>query len=183
MAIDRGLVRVAAVAVAGLLLVVGLIAALGGFRPALAGGRTAAAGETVRLQRWTLVVERAAYVDTSPSGLETDPAVRVWLRVTNTTDRTLAGLPERLVSVTADGVEYAAGQEAWGQPRSATFDPEVSVLLAYDFAGPGGSGPAVVAVVLRDETERKNFIIADNWRATTPAATVRLACPDERQRR
>jgi hypothetical protein len=183
MAIDRGLVRVAAVAIAGLVLVIGLVAALGGFRPALAGGRTVAAGETVRLQRWTLAIERAAFVDTSPSGLEVDPTVRVWLRITNTTDRTLSGLPERLVAVSADGVEYAAGREAWGQPRSAVFDPEVTAALAYDFAAPGGSIPATVAVVLRDETERKNFVISDNWRATTPAATVRLPCPDERQRR
>lgn len=182
MVIDRGLVRVAAVVVAGLALVIGLIAALGGLRPALAGGRTVAVGENVSLQRWSLAVERVAYVDTGLSGLEIDPAVRVWLRITNTTDRTQAGLPERLVTVVADGVEYAAGQPAWGQPRSATFDPEVTVVLGYDFPAPGGSVPAVVDVVLRDETERKNFVLSDNWRATTPAATVRLPCPDQRQR-
>jgi hypothetical protein len=182
MGIDRGLVRALAVLVAALALVVGLIAALGGFRPAVAGGRPVGVGETIPLQRWTILVERAAYVDTSLSGLEIDPAVRVWLRITNTTDRTLAGLPERLVAVQVDGIEYAAGQEAWGQPRSASFDPEVAAVLAYDFGAPAGSAPDVVGVVLRDETERKNFIISDNWRATTPAATVRLVCPDERQR-
>lgn len=183
MAIDRGLVRVVAVVIGGLVLVVGLIAALGGFRTAVAGGRDVAATETVRLQRWTLMVERAAYVDTSPSGLDIEPAVRVWLQITNTTDRTQVGLPDRLVVVAVDGVEYAAGREAWGQPRSGTFDPDVVARLAYDFDAPDGTAPAVVDVVLRDETERKNFIVSDNWRATTPTATVRLDCPDERLRK
>lgn len=184
MAIDRGLLRVAAVATVGLALVLGLVSALGGFRPALAGGRTVAAGETIRLQRWTIVVERAAYVDTSPSGMEIDPSVRVWLRITNTTDKTIAGLRERLVAVQVDGVEYAVGRAAWGQGRSDSFDPEVTVGYAYDFTGPAVPvPPAEVDVLVRDETMRKNFILADNWRPTTPAATVRLPCPDDRQRR
>ena len=59
MVIDRGLVRAAAVAAAGLALVIGLIWAVGGFRPALAGGRPAAVGEAIELSRWTIVVERA----------------------------------------------------------------------------------------------------------------------------
>ena len=183
MAIDRGLVRAIAVAVASLAVVVGLVAALGGFRPAVTGGRAVAVGESVRLQRWTIVVERAAYVDTSVSGSEVDPAVRVWLRVTNTTDRTISGLPERLVAVQADGIEYAAGRAAWGQVRSDTFDPAVEARLAYDFTAPAAATPPTeIDVVVRDETERRNFILSDVWRSTTPAATVRLPCPDERQR-
>ena len=81
------------------------------------------------------------------------------------------------------GSSSPPGREAWGQTRSGTFDPEIEAELSYDFAGPGGLAPAAVEVVLRDESMRKNFVIADNWQVTTPAATVRLSCPDERLRR
>lgn len=185
MAIDRGLVRVTVVAAGGLALVIGLIWAVGGFRPALAGGRAAAVGEAIELARWTVVVEQAAYADTSLAGVETDPAVRVWLRITNTTDKTLFGPADRLLAVQVDGTELAPGQLAWGQPRSgAAFDPDVEARFAYDFGWAAVPTPvAEVVVVVRDEIKRKNFVVADNWVVTATAAAVRLPCPDERQRR
>lgn len=183
MAIDRGLVRATAVAVGGLVVVIGLVAALGGFRPALASGRSVAPRQAIDLQRWTISVEGAAYVDASLAGLDIDPAVRVWLRITNTTDETIVGLPVRLISVQVDGVELAEGRAPWGQPRSETFDPAVELQYAYDFPRPGPAGPAEIDVLVRDESLRSNFVIGDDWRPSTPAATVRMACPDHRLRR
>ena len=110
--------------------------------------------------------------------------MRVWLSITNTSDRTQILLPERVVSVRVDGVELSVGRPGWGQLRgSSTFDPDVPVELAYDFAWTAGVRPAPeVAVVVRDERMAKNFVIADNWVVARPAATVRLPCPDARQR-
>jgi hypothetical protein len=186
MVIDRGLVRATAVTATGLALVIGLIWAVGGFRPALAGGRAAAVGEPIELARWTVVVERAEYVDTSLVGVvEKDPAIRVWLRITNTTDKTLLEPQDRVLAVQVDGTEYAPGEVGWGQLRSALhFDPDVEARFAYDFPWTPPAPPAPeVVVVVRGETMRKNFVVADNWVVTAPAAAVRLPCPDLRQRR
>jgi hypothetical protein len=185
MVVDRGMVRAAAVVAAGLALVVGLIWAAGGFRPAVAGGRATAAGEPIELARWTVVVERAEYIDTTLAGVETDPEIRVWLRITNTTDKTLLRPQDRLLAVQVDGTEYAPGEVAWGQGLSALhFDPDVEARFAYEFPWTPTATPAPeVAVVVRDERMRKNFVVADNWVLTGPAAVVRLPCPDLRQRR
>ena len=113
-----------------------------------------------------------------------DPSVRVWLAITNTSDRTQILLPERLVSVRVGGVELPVGRAGWGQLRgSSSFDPDVPVELAYEFAWTaGGRAAPGVAVVVRNEVEARNFVVSDNWLVTRPAATVRLACPDARQR-
>ena len=186
MVLDRGLVRATVVAVGGLALIIGLIWALGGFRPALAGGRPAAVGEQIELARWTVVVERAEYVDTSLAGLETDPEIRVWLRITNTTKKTLLRPQDRVLTVQVDGTEYATPDDvAWGQSRSPhQLDPDVESRIVYDFPWTPTATPAPeVVVVVRDERLRKNFVVADNWVVTAPAAAVRLPCPDLRQRR
>jgi hypothetical protein len=178
------LVRPAAIAAASLIGLIGLVGLVGGFRPALPDGPVRASGERVELQRWTVAVQRVEHVDTTLSGTEMDPSVRVWLTITNTSDRTQTPLPERLVSVRVDGIELPAGRPGWGQLRdSSNFDPDVTVELAYDFAWTAGVRPAPeVAVVVRDERMAKNFVIADNWAVSRPAATIRLDCPDVRQR-
>lgn len=178
------LVRPAAIAAAGLAGLLGLIWFLGGFRPALPDGPARAVGEPVESRRWTIAVQRAAYVDTDLSGVDSDPAVRVWLSIVNTTDETQPLLDERIVSARIGGVELPPGRAGWGQLRgSSSFDPDVRVDLAYDFPLPAGTPiQPEIAVVIRDEAMAKNFVIADNWRVTQPAATVRLPCPDERTR-
>jgi hypothetical protein len=165
-------------------MVIGVIWAVGGFRPALAGGRAVAVGEAIVLSRWTVVVERTEYVDTSLAGVEIDPAVRVWMRITNTTERSLYGPADRVMAVQVDGTELPPGEVAWGQPRSLVFDPDVEARFAYDFDwAPVPTPAAEVRFVVRDETKLKNFVVADNWVVTAPAATVRVPCPDQRQRR
>lgn len=171
--VDRTLMRPAAIAAAGLVGMIGLVWLLGGFRPALPEGPARAAGERIDLQRWTIAVQRAEHVDTTFSDTETDPSVRVWLSMTNISDRTQILLPERLVSVRVDGVELSVGRPRWGQLRgSSTLDPNAPVELAYDFAWTAGVRAAPeIAVVVRD-----------NWVVARPAATIRLPCPDAPQR-
>lgn len=142
-------------------------------------------GEAIKLARWTIVVERAEYGDTGLAGVEIDPVIRVWLRITNTTDRTLVGPQERVLAVRVGGRELAPGEPAWGQLRSASqFDPDVEARFAYDFLWTPTATPSPeVLVVLRDERMGKNFVITDSWVVTAPAATVRLPCLDSRQRR
>ena len=182
--VDRTLMRPAAIAAAGLVGLIGLIWLLGGFRPALPDGPAHAPDEPIDLQRWTIAVQRAEHVGHNLLR-HGDGAVRAGLAEHHQHQRSHPDPASGAARLGAGGRRRAAvGRAGWGQLRgSSSFDPDVPVELAYEFAWTaGGRAAPGVAVVVRNEVEARNFVVSDNWLVTRPAATVRLACPDARQR-
>lgn len=166
---------------------VGLVAALGGFAPALDRGRLVGAGEQIITQRWLVRVDHARLVDDSPEPNEPRPMVEVRLRIEFTGEETECCLADRLLEVRYAGQAVTTTWSSVEDPRSSIgYDPRVEVARVFEFPLDHRSLPATpptgVEVVVRDERRSRSLII-DNWVATTATATARLPCPDERVRR
>jgi hypothetical protein len=188
-ALDRELARPLLIVLAVGLVVLGLIWATGGFRPAQAVGRPTAPGEAVDLERWTITVQACEYVDRDVTGeYEADPAARVAVRILNRTGRTIQVPSDGILTARLGAEDLSEARWAPGQVRSElNFDPDVAVTAAYDFAPAAGADlgrdptTAELSVDIHRERDRANFVLTDNWVAEEPAATVTMSCPDRRR--
>lgn len=189
MSIDRRLVRPLLVVCGVCALVVGLIWALGGFRPAQAVGRPTPPGQQIEMQRWTFAVLSCELTDREVGGeYGSDPAARVWIRTLNTTDETLQAPADDVITARLGITDLADPQFAPGQTTYGLgFDPDIAAVGAYDFplpapldvdAPPGAE--VAVTVLVHDERNRQNFALRSNWWAEEPIAEVTMSCPDRR---
>ena len=175
------------------LLVVGLVAATGGFgRAPGVGPRRFALGQPVVLARWVLVVQGVDLVDTTTYDSPSAPTFRIRLSATWTGDETTALLGAGLVSVVVPGgpatatavTTLAAGAYSGG------FDPDVPRPAQLEVVWPAGAdenaprlpAPGTVQVVLSDEREAQNFLVADEWVTTSPLGHVDVPLTDKRTR-
>jgi hypothetical protein len=179
--------------VLALVLLVGLVAVLGGFgRAPGVGPRRFGVGEAVELTRWTIAVEGVELVDTTTYGSPSPPTLRVHLRATWNGDATADLLSGGLVSVVVPGgpapasdvTVVAAGAYSGG------FDPDVPRPADLEVVWPAGAdenaprqpAPAQVQVVLHDEREAQNFLFSDEWTTTAPLGHVDAPLTDRRSR-
>lgn len=165
--------------------VVGLVAALGGFAPARDVGRPTPAGEQVQTSRWRIQVDRAALVDLGTS--DPEPRIRVWLRTEFLGDETLCCLLDGMLEVRYADQVITRIWSAPDDPRSLlNFDPAVEVARVLDFPLDGTrmptAPPGTVELVIRDERPSRSLILTD-WELGSAVAGVLLACPDERAAR
>lgn len=182
-------------AVAVPVLLVVLVTAFGGFRAADANGtadagRSRAAGETVRLARWQVMVLGAEFVNRTLDGYETDDLVRVTLRLTWTGEESTYGPTTGLIEVRGLDRKAVADPSIVGQHRSGDFDPGVSRTVALELRYPDPeleprpkvTAPERISVVIRDEERYDSYLGGESWRLTEPVAHVELDCPDRRER-
>lgn len=165
--------------------VVGLVAALGGFTPAQDVGRPTSAGEPVQTTRWRIQVDRAALVDLGTS--DPDPRVRVWLRTEFVGDETLCCLLDGMLEVRYADQVLTRIWSSPDDPRSLLgFDPSVEVSRVLDFPLDATrlptAPPATADVVIRDERPSRSLILTD-WELGAVVAGVVLECPDQRAAR
>lgn len=193
----RGPTGRAALVAAAVVIVLGLVAAFGGFRTAPpVGAARWAPGATVELARWQVVVDRVELSDTDAYGSPGPTTLRLHLRLTWTGDRSTYGPTTGLVTLLVPG-----GPAPDPQPTTVPtagyqggFDPDVPRPLVLDYAWPaptarGGKSvqppaprvPAVVQVVLRDEYSRPTYLDDDNWSLTGPVGHVSAPVRDVRR--
>jgi hypothetical protein len=177
---DRGLIRPILGVLAALLVLVGLIWATGGLRPARAVGRPVPAGEPIDLERWSITIAACEYVDRSLLDYQIEPTARVLLRITNLTKRTIQEPTDGVFTAELGGRPLGTAAWAPGQTRgSLNFDPDVEVRVAYEFALPADADLAAdLTVLVHHERNRDNFVLGENWAAEDPAAAVTMSCPD-----
>lgn len=161
-----------------------LVAGLGGFRTAVVRGERVAPESPVRLARWEITVRSASVVDQAVDhSYQTDPTVRLWLRVVNTTAQSLyEPATGTLVALFPDGTAREAS--LWRVPdREGDFDPDigVDVYLEWKLDQPWPPGGAL-RVRLFDEEPAPGLLFADTWRFTGEAARIDVPCPDRRSR-
>jgi hypothetical protein len=166
---------------------VGLVAALGGFAPALDRGRLVGPGEQILTQRWQIHVDSARLLDDTPEPNEPKPVVEVRLRMEFTGEKTVCCLAERMLEVRYAGQAVTTMWASYEDPRSSGgHDPlvESSRVLEFplDAARLPRDLPAGVQVVVRDERPPRSLIL-EEWGVAGAVATVALPCPDERTRR
>ncbi len=182
----RGALRLWLVPGVTVLLVLVLVAALGGFRSGRgAQGRPAAAEEVLDLARWQLVVHSAEVVRTDESDPQSPSAVRLRLRVTFTGQLSRYGLGPDVVSVAAPtgALDVEPFPLARGS-RNGDFDPDVPQEVTLDFRWPDAPAdpPPLIRVLVRDERPGENYLFDEtSWvPAPTPFAHLDLPCPDQR---
>lgn len=159
-----------------------IVGGLGGFRTAVVRGEQVAPEAPVRLARWEITVRSAAVVDQAlDESYQTEPTVRLWLRLVNVTAQSLyAPATGTLVALFPDGTAHEA--TLWRAPdREGDFDPDVplDVYLEWKLAAPWASGK-VLRVRLFDEEPSPGLLFADTWRFTGEAARIDVPCPDRR---
>ena len=165
--------------------VTGLVSALGGFAPASDRGRPVAPGDQILTHRWQLHIDQAALVDDSPPNGDPDPVIRVRLRTEFTGTKTLCCLSERMLEVRFGDQVVTRTRTANEDVRSTLgYDPGVMVsrVLEFPLDALPDPLPDSVEVIIRDE-RRSRSLILDDWRVTHAVAGVDLPCPDDRARR
>lgn len=161
----------------------------GGFRPATATGRPVAPGEEIELNRWQLSVLSASYSDQALRGYEIDPVIRVDLRAVNLDDATQLAPTPKMITVRVDGQVLTDDQLGTTSQRSFNYDPDVPARLVYEYSWPPEDAPGRVdppreiTVIIRDERETQNFVYDENLVAGDAVASVRLPCPDDREKK
>lgn len=181
-----GLVRTWLALGLGVLLLAAVIGLSGGFAEAPPRGNSAAPGEPVDLARWSLRADRAEYVNQALGGYETDPAIRLWLRVTFTGPESLCCLPSDLVTLRIGDASGDGGRFVIGGPRTSQFDPDVEVQVPLEFSWPVDSSipvaaPATVSVIAKDEKRGDSLVFGETWEVSGVVAVIELDCPDRRQ--
>ncbi len=163
-------------------IVVGAVAIAGGFARSTQTRRTAEPGEVFDTTRWRVSVLRAEYTDQGVSGLEISPKVRVWMSLTNISQKSLYTPALRTIVITLpDGTKSQSSPYLESKNRSGMFFPDIPREVAIDVE-PDSAGPVVgsVSVVVHDEEPRDGYISSDTWDATLAGTTVLLDCVDVR---
>lgn len=166
----------------------------GGFRTAPpVGVRTYDLGQTITLQRWTIVVAGVDLVDTTSYDSPQAPALRVALTATWTGEQSTYGLAHGLVAVVVpDGPAASPDESTVRVDRySGDFDPDLPRSVGLDFTWPADAtettspvgAPAQVLVVISDERPSQNFIDASAWVPTRPIGHLLAPVRDLRARR
>ncbi len=177
----------------GVVLVLVLVAAAGGFRSAPAAGvRGFPVGTEIVLQRWVLVVRAAELIDTSRYDTAQPPTIEVQLSATWTGEQSTYGLASSLVGVVVPGGPPTSTDPTTPRVEGYTsgFDPDVPRPLLMEFVWPADAtkdtprrrAPATIDVVIKDERPAQNFLFANEWTTTAPLGHVRLPLLDRRTR-
>lgn len=173
-------------------LLAGAIWATGGFRKAASqAGPSAALGEPLVLQRWTIIVERVALVNTGEDDSEHDPAFRVWATISHTGEESQAFLSDNLIAVAVPGGPDPGRPYMRNNPRGDQYDPDVTRRVAYDYAWPETSkdpapllpAPDEVMVIVRDEALSDGYLSGEGWGTAEVAAVIKVPVDDQRVRR
>lgn len=162
-------------------LLVGLIAVAGGFRSAGADlGRTLPAGQEVALGGWRVTVLSAEYTDQSLWQTDTDPRVRVTLRLAWTGEETRVEPTSGVIALADDGVVRSEAGLRQPTSRSGGYDPGVPQTAYLEWPTP--HRPAQVEVLLRSEVTGQSYLFDHSWGPGRVIGHVSLPCPDRRHR-
>lgn len=175
------------VVVVGLL--VGVIAAFGGFKQAITSlERDLPVGEPVDTGRWMVTVERATLSDVDArDGYDIDPVVRVWLHVTNLDTRPGHGISDDAIAflgphgrLDAEGLPY---MERYGSGPS-DIGPRLSRTVYYDF--PIGDDEWAEGDIVRvglgyEQYGSGGYSATDEWSYTHMVGVVHVPVEDERR--
>lgn len=168
------------VAAAVVAVVLAMIAVAGGFRSADADlGRPLPAGQEVALGGWRVVVVSAEYTDQSLSGYETDPEVRVQLRLTWTGEATRLEPIFGVIQLVTDGDVRSEASLRQPPSRSSGYDPDVPQTSYLTWSTP--HPPGRVAVLLQTEQVGQSYLFEDSWGAGRVVGHVAVPCPDRRK--
>lgn len=189
-AMRRG-VRAWLVAVAALVVVVALVAVLGGWAPSTAeAARAQQPGVAMSVPGWRITVHRAEVVNhDGPDDLYPDERseVRLLLDLTSTGEESESFFPMGLVQVQLpDGTPLPDGYAEQTAPWSGSWDPDVTFASAVDTELPGlaldAPAPSSVVVVVHDRVPRRGFLRTPGELATGPARwRLELPTPDLRR--
>ncbi len=169
------------------LVVLGLVAALGGFaRAAPLQGPRVDPGQAIELMRFRVAVDRVELVDVDAYGGDADPTLLVTLQATNTSDRSVSGLPSGMVAVVADGVTLPDGYLDGVGARGTALDPGHQQVTRFTVGWTATQAPSEVDVVVYDEKPPENYLddgTTPDLDPSHPAAVAAVPVLDQRKRR
>jgi hypothetical protein len=172
------------VTLGSLAVLLGLVAAGGGFAEASGARRHANPGQPVTFARWEITVHDARLTDRSLDGYPTDQQVQVRLTMVNRDERSEILPSARLVELILPDGRIPADLDWRRQGRMLNFDPDVGVEAVLKVDVPEAAWPdgAPLTVRLHDEVESPGRVSGRSWTVAADAVDVVLPCDDRRGR-
>lgn len=164
-----------------LAVVVGVIAATGGFAAAPQARRSAEVGVGVDNGRARWTVRGAELTTTSLSGYSIEPSLRVRFGIVNTSDRTDGYVDRGVVELLLPDGTVTDDLDWRANPRSFALQPDVPADVFVEFeVSPERFAGATVTVRIHDQVPAESVVSADSWKTTSAATDVVVHVRDAR---